>query len=76
MVVTIEPGFYRIPQLLADRSRTAHLADAVDWSRLERFSDVRGIRIEDDVRVTENGAEVLTAAIPKAPEELESLVGV
>ncbi len=76
MVVTIEPGFYRIPQLLADRSRTAHLADAVDWARLERFSDVRGIRIEDDVRVTQDGSEVLTAAIPKRPEELESLVGV
>jgi Xaa-Pro aminopeptidase len=75
MVVTIEPGFYRIPQLLADRARTEHLGDAVDWARLERFSDVRGIRIEDDVRVTESGAEVLTAAIAKTPDELEALIG-
>lgn len=75
MVVTIEPGFYQIPFLLSDRERLGTLADAVDWTRLERFSSVRGIRVEDDVRVTETGAEVLTGAIPKTPEELEALVG-
>jgi Xaa-Pro aminopeptidase len=42
---------------------------------LERFSDVRGIRIEDDLVVTESGAEVLTHAIPKAPADIETRVG-
>jgi Xaa-Pro aminopeptidase len=32
-----------------------------------------GIRIEDDVHVTETGAEVLSAAAPKQIEELETL---
>lgn len=65
MVVTIEPGFYRIPALLENRERVAPLADCIDWSRLDQYADVRGIRIEDDVLVTEHGCEVLTRDIPK-----------
>ena len=37
---------------------------------------MRGIRIEDDVLVTENGREVLTAAIPKQINQVEAAVGV
>lgn len=75
MVVTIEPGFYQNPALLRDRDRVAALADCVDWVCLERYRGVRGIRIEDDVRVTETGSEVLTQSIPKTPSALEELVG-
>jgi Xaa-Pro aminopeptidase len=42
---------------------------------LAQFADVRGIRIEDDVLVTENGCDVLTRAIPKSVEEVEAAVG-
>jgi Xaa-Pro aminopeptidase len=33
-----------------------------------------GIRIEDDVAVSENGCEVLTAEVPKGPDEIEALM--
>jgi len=33
-----------------------------------------GIRIEDDVRVTKSGCEVLSKAIPKDPDEIEALL--
>jgi Xaa-Pro aminopeptidase len=33
-----------------------------------------GIRIEDDVLVTRDGHEVLSAGVPKAPDEVEALM--
>lgn len=74
MVVTIEPGFYQVPALLNDPERRSRYADVVDWEKLETFKDVRGIRIEDDVLVTDVGREVLTAALPANPDEIEALV--
>jgi Xaa-Pro aminopeptidase len=75
MAVTIEPGFYRIQALLDDQELTAPFEADLDRDALARFSDVRGIRIEDDVLVTDEGAEVLTAAIPKKAGAVEQLVG-
>jgi Xaa-Pro aminopeptidase len=75
MAVTIEPGFYAIPHLLDNPSEVGDLASALDRARLARFADVRGIRIEDDVLVTESGAEVLTSGVPKDPGDVEALVG-
>jgi Xaa-Pro aminopeptidase len=71
MVVTIEPGFYQIPALLESARSNPRLAECVNWSALARFADVRGIRIEDDVLVTADGAEVLSAAAPKHLSQIE-----
>lgn len=64
-VVTIEPGVYFIRALLEDPERRERHREEVDWGRVDRMLDFGGIRIEDDVRVTEGDPEVLTAAIPK-----------
>jgi Xaa-Pro aminopeptidase len=74
MLVTIEPGFYQVPAILNDPKRRSHYQDVVNWERLAQFADVRGIRIEDDVLVTENGNEVLTAALPTEAEAIAQLV--
>jgi Xaa-Pro aminopeptidase len=71
MLVTIEPGFYQVPFLLREPERVGLDASALDRSRLAQFADVRGIRIEDDVLVTQTGHEVLTALLPKAPDAVE-----
>jgi Xaa-Pro aminopeptidase len=72
MLVTIEPGFYQVPAILNHARSQYHYL--INWERLEQFSDVRGIRIEDDVLVTDNGAEILTAALPTAANDIEELV--
>ena len=64
MLVTIEPGFYQVEALLQDPDRRSQYADCVNWDRLSQFADVRGIRIEDDVLVTEQGGQVLTTGLP------------
>jgi Xaa-Pro aminopeptidase len=75
MAVTIEPGLYRVPAILADPKLRALAKGRLDFDRLEAFADVRGIRIEDDVLVTDVGCEVLTAQIPKELDDVEEVVG-
>jgi Xaa-Pro aminopeptidase len=68
MVVTIEPGFYQVPAILNKSETRAQYKDIVNWQQLDKFADVRGIRIEDDVLVTQTGSEVLTAQLPTNAE--------
>jgi Xaa-Pro aminopeptidase len=56
MVFTVEPGIY-----VADDDENASA----------EFRGI-GVRIEDDVVITEDGYENLTAAIPKRPADLEA----
>ncbi|WP_071515129.1 aminopeptidase P family protein [Geitlerinema sp. PCC 9228] len=74
MLVTIEPGFYQVPAILNDPQRRQRYQEVVNWERLAQFQDVRGIRIEDDVLITNSGNEVLTADLPTAAAEIEQLV--
>jgi Xaa-Pro aminopeptidase len=66
-VVTVEPGIYFVPSLLNDRELREQHRDTVDWERTDRMLEFGGIRIEDDVLVTEDGYEVLTADVPVLP---------
>lgn len=59
MVFTVEPGLYFRPGLVEGKA-----------AALEGI----GVRVEDDVVVTEAGHEVLTGALPTGPAEVEALV--
>ena len=74
MIVTIEPGFYQVPGILNNDDLRSEYDDVINWSRLAQFADVRGIRIEDDVLITDSGTEVLTAELPTKAPEIESLL--
>jgi len=56
MVVTVEPGIYFSPHLLAAIRHSKH----IDHDVLKRYESVGGVRIEDVVVVTESGYENLT----------------
>lgn len=73
-VVTIEPGFYVVPAILADDDLRERLAGQVDFEAARAWQGFGGIRIEDDVLVTDDGRDVLTS-VPSAPAEVEALVG-
>ncbi|MEO8181261.1 MAG: aminopeptidase P family protein [Deltaproteobacteria bacterium] len=74
MLVTIEPGFYQIPDLLSGLEPGGPLDRALNRERLAQFRDVPGIRIEDDVLVTETGHEILTAVLPSDARALEQIM--
>jgi Xaa-Pro aminopeptidase len=63
-VFTVEPGIYFVPALLHDADLRERHRDAVDWDRAEAMRDFGGIRIEQNVLITDDGHEVLTADVP------------
>jgi Xaa-Pro aminopeptidase len=63
-VFTVEPGIYFVPALLNDADLRERHRDAVDWERAEAMLGFGGIRIENNVLITDDGNEVLTADVP------------
>jgi Xaa-Pro dipeptidase len=58
-VVTVEPGFYLIDQLL-DEAKLKPIGRMIEWSRVEQLRHFGGIRIEDDVVARQGASENLT----------------
>ncbi len=75
-VMSDEPGIYFIPALI-DKCRAEGLYKGiVDYDALEAYRDFGGIRIEDDLLVTENGCRIIgDKKIPITVDELEAIVG-
>jgi Xaa-Pro dipeptidase len=59
MVVTIEPGLYFIPSLLAELKLRPE-AKAVNWQKVEQLMPYGGVRIEDEVHCTHGDPENLS----------------
>ncbi len=74
-VITVEPGLYFIPQLIDQWAAEKKYEHFIQYDALGDFRDFGGIRIEDDIVITENGHRILGKPIPKTVAEIEDLRG-
>lgn len=70
MVVTIEPGIYFSRLALDDARSKPHISKYIDMEVVQKYIPMGGVRIEDDVLVTEDGFVNLTTA-PKGQDMLD-----
>lgn len=73
MVITIEPGIYFVPAVLEPAMEDPEKAEFLDIEKVKSLLNFGGIRIEDDILVTESGYENLTN-VPKEIAEIEALI--
>ncbi len=73
-VITNEPGIYFIPALIEKWKQEKINVDFINFDKLESYVGFGGIRLEDDILVTETGSEILGERVPITPEEVEKIV--
>jgi Xaa-Pro aminopeptidase len=74
-VLTDEPGIYFIPHLIDLWRKEGHCKEFLNFDKLEEYKDFGGIRIEDDLLITESGCRFLgNKRIPYHPQELEEFM--
>ncbi len=70
-VVTIEPGFYMIKDLIYSWKAQKKFTQFINYEKLGYFMDLGGIRIEDDILITQIGHKVLSSQIEKKISDIE-----
>jgi len=72
-VMTVEPGLYFIPALIDSWKKDKQHTAFINYDALEQYAGFGGIRIEDNVLVTEKGYRILGPGIPKSAADVEAL---
>lgn len=76
-VLTDEPGIYFIPALIEQWKREGTDKGFVNYEKLAEYYDFGGIRLEDDILVTEDGARRLGPnRLPIKSSEIEEIMAI
>jgi Xaa-Pro aminopeptidase len=72
-VFTVEPGCYFIPELIEKWKAEGKFRDFINYDKLAAYMSIGGVRIEDNVLITDKGHKLLGKAIPKTVKEIEAV---
>lgn len=72
-VFTVEPGIYFIPELIGKWESEGKFREFINYNKLADWMEIGGIRIEDNVLITEKGHKLLGKPIPKTVADIETL---
>jgi Xaa-Pro aminopeptidase len=73
IVITVEPGIYFIPTLIDLWQKEGKFLNYINYPELDRYKTFGGIRVEDNVLITETGNRILGNPIPKSINEIEAI---
>ncbi|MDI3526838.1 MAG: Xaa-Pro aminopeptidase [Tenuifilum sp.] len=73
-VLTVEPGIYFIPALIEKWKSEKINESFINFDKVEEYIGFGGIRIEDDILITDNGCKIIGKRIPVTVEEIENIM--
>ena len=73
-VITNEPGIYFIPALIQKWKKEKINKDFINFKKVKEYLDFGGIRLEDDILVTDTGSKIIGERVPINPDEIEEIV--
>ncbi len=73
-VITNEPGIYFIPALIDKWKNEKINTDFINFDKVNEYRNFGGIRLEDDILVTETGSKIIGERVPINPDEIEQIV--
>jgi Xaa-Pro aminopeptidase len=73
-VITNEPGIYFISALIDKWKSEKYHSAFICWEQVDKYRGFGGIRIEDDILVTPEGARMLGKRVPATAEEIRKTV--
>ncbi len=73
-VLTVEPGVYMNHILFEELASKNLHKNFINYEKLEQYKDFGGIRVEEDVLITNNGHRILGDYLPKTAEAIEGAI--